>query len=631
MAFIKKLKKGLVMPMWLTILAIILCAGGVTLLSLILQPGSLITSLRVLKAQPVLLIYNGLPPLLILLLFYFLIGNVFFSSAVAAGIVGTLSLVNRYKITFRDDPLVPRDVFLLREAFNSVNSFEIDLEIFPIILLVLSVLLCIALGIFFKSKHFSKIPLRLSGAVLSVLLFALSIFTIYSNNDIYNGLKVSSRYNITTVFNELGFNYNFMRNLTTYPVEKPDGYRESEVLQWINDGTGQEENLPEELPHIIFIMCEAFSDLSNEPVFGYTPENNPMKNFNRLKDSPQTISGNIYVSNFGAGTANTEFDILTGMQTNLIAPSSVNTSAFRTVRKNLSTIPRLLESTAGYQTNFMHPGESWFYNRSSVYKFFGVEDQTFRNDYILSDPNRGYSDSCVGENFITKFEEQRDTNPDSPVYSYIVTIQNHLPYPTDKNGAEPISELPLNIPISDSAAGMLKTYLGGVRDGDMLLSTLTDYFNKIHEPVVLVFYGDHRPSFGSDFSVYKDLGMNVGNEGSPEEALSAYRVPYIIWQNDYSAEKGDITQRMKNMSPSEYQSISSNFLGSMVMELCGFSGADQYIDYINEMRKTVPVIWGKYSVDTDGNFSDSLTDEQAKYLKKLRCWSYYRLTKESVS
>lgn len=84
-------------------------------------------------------------------------------------------------------------------------------------------------------------------------------------------------------------------------------------------------------------MCESYSDLSDEDVFQYAEEDNPMYGFHRLAASDRARSGHIVVSNYGAGTANTEFDVLTGIQTNMVSPNNV--SSFRVLHKPINALP----------------------------------------------------------------------------------------------------------------------------------------------------------------------------------------------------------------------------------------------------------------------------------------------------
>ena len=99
-----------------------------------------------------------------------------------------------------------------------------------------------------------------------------------------------------------------------------------------------------------------------------------MYGFHQLAQSDRARAGHIVVSNFGAGTANTEFDVLTGIQTNMV--SEGNVSSFRVLHKSVNALPWAYRR-AGYATYFTHPGYSWFYNRDNVYQYLGVEERVF--------------------------------------------------------------------------------------------------------------------------------------------------------------------------------------------------------------------------------------------------------------
>jgi phosphoglycerol transferase MdoB-like AlkP superfamily enzyme len=107
-------------------------------------------------------------------------------------------------------------------------------------------------------------------------------------------------------------------------------------------------------------------------------------NYKRI--SKAGLSGHIIVPDFGGGTANTEYDVLTGCMTQSL--SSTHTSAFRLVRKSFTALPRFFNRN-GYRSFFIHPGDSWFYNRSDVYKHFGIDNQTLIDKFSKPQDYKG--------------------------------------------------------------------------------------------------------------------------------------------------------------------------------------------------------------------------------------------------
>ncbi|MBQ3920741.1 MAG: DUF4127 family protein, partial [Firmicutes bacterium] len=413
---------------------------------------------------------------------------------------------------------------------------------------------------------------------------------------------------ITCQYETLGFNYCFIHNISLYPVDKPAGYSKSEAQRWQDEG--RHTVVPEIKPNIVFVMCEAFSDITDEPMFEYTEENDPLKAFHELQNDGQTVSGRLIVPNYAAGTANTEFDVLTGMQTTMIGEGT--TSAFRVVRKNTAGIASaLLEQ--GYSTYFMHPGQSWFYNRDNVYRWFGFGERVFAD--VFSDEDKKGT-MISDEAFLERLESdlgERILKSEDPLLAYAVTIQNHQTYNYAKYGDLPLEEVPLSVSVSDETREFLEVYIEGVKDSSDMIAKLAEYTDSLDEPVLLVFYGDHKPNLGGS---YEDLGISF--EG--EDILRKYEVPYIIRANR-------AYERYVDLSPADGAKISANYLGAMVLELCGFRGLDTYIDYINAIRKQIPV----YRLDdsayvlSDGSFTTDPGEEIAGRLDVMHKWMYYRL------
>ncbi len=628
------LKRRIHMPAAVTILVFLFLSLTIMGLTVMIQPYSIFENIKIFLRQPILILLNTLPVSVLLLILWFISKSLLLSSAITSAVFGVLALVNRYKITFRDDPFVPKDIALIREAFNSIERFELELDVTPIILLAAVVIILIIAAVFIKSWAPKSIIARLAGIIVAAAVMVASFFTLYTDVALYDSLQVSARYNITAVYNELGFNYNFIRHMNLYPVEKPDDYNEAEVQSWIEAGESGGKVTPQVSPNLIFIMCEAYTDLSTAPAFDYNNDNDPLKNFKRLAAEEGTVSGHLIAPNFGAGTANMEFEVLTGMQTNLIAPSTLNSSAFRVVRKNMYSVPRLLADEGDYANVFMHPGESWFYNRSSVYQFLGIDKQLFIDEFNEDYTSGSYDSAVTSDDFfadeLCKVFEEQDNASSNPQYFYTVTIENHQPYtPIARYGTETTQLEPFTVDIEDELANNISTYIQGVRAGDEMLGKLTDTFNSVNEPTVIVFFGDHRPTFGGDYNGYRQLGMSVGNTDTPEEILGTYEVPFMIWGNSAAKNAGLPLHETADLP--ESKQISANYLGAMALELTGYSGQDAFIDFINEMRRELPVAWKEVYLTADGTATTELTDEQKALVRKLRNWEYYKLEKETVN
>ena len=608
-------KRRLMLSGLMTALMLIGISGFITLVCVYIQPGSFLDTLRAFYHQPLLIVLNWFPALILMTVLWLLIGNVFYAGSIAGGVLALMSYVNLLKIEGREDPFVPGDILLLREAMDAAGSYQLDLHWGKVALIAALVALGIVLGVFCKCRK-PRAVLRVVCIVLCLALFVCAVRFVYTDKALYESFKVPYAYNIPSVFNTLGFNYCFWYNYNLYPVDKPEGYSRAEVERW--DHTDAAVS-PEIKPNVVMIMCEAFSDLSDEPMFLYSAADDPLSGFKRVASSDRAVSGHIVVSNYGAGTANTEFDVLTGIQTNMIGEGT--TSAFRVVRKPLRSVPSLLKQD-GYSTFFMHPGQSWFYNRSSVYDYLGISDQVFVEAFDESD----YKGTMISDAaFLDELEQDLSArfSSDAPLFTYAVTIQNHQAYGYGKYDERPAS-VPLSVSVSDSAMEQLSVYMEGIRDSSAMLLRLTEYLDSLDEPTVLVFFGDHRPNLGTACS---ELGLRYNLNETPEETIATYSVPYVLWSNRAYAAQVDLSARYAALELPENGLISDNYLGAMVLEFLGYSGESAFFDELNALRTELPVLRvreASYCLG-DGSYTDTLNNAQLAEVERLRKWTYYLL------
>jgi len=614
----------------LSALAAVLLSGAITILSLWLQPNAFRTVLSVFRAQPLLIILNALPVGLLVLSLAFLLRSVFYSAALVNLAVCLLSVANRIKLEVRDEPVFPRDLGLLRELGDAVGGYSIHYPWQAIALFAgFSVVLAL-LGALLPCKVFSPVRrrdllIRLLGAGGSLGALIILIFTVFASNTLYNSFSVSNPYYVPSVFNELGFPYCFTHQFTSYSVTKPDGFSRSEAESWETpDASGEGKRV-----HVIMVMNEAFSDLTNDPVFQYSSGEDPLPNLNALKNDSHAIFGHVVVPGFAGGTANTEFDVTTGMQTNAL--SSTTTSAFRAFNRNLDSLFRVFDGD-GYHTSFFHPGESWFYNRENVYQYLGAEEILFASDM----PNLTYKgrwatdDSLAG--FIEGKFEEAVSNGDT-LFNYTTTIQNHMSYTADKYGDDySFPAVPVSVPLSDQAETLLKVYIEGARDADAMLGRLVQYFSNTDEPVVLAFWGDHLPYLGDNQLAYRELGITFNDASKSASVLRSYETPYVIWANDAAADTLDWDKAVASLDLPDNHVISACFLGATVLELTGRSSESAWFHYLTEVRRQIPVIQKQVCLLSDGSLLSlrELDADQSALISKLRCWSYYKLKYKDV-
>ncbi len=622
--FEKKLQMNL---LWLILVylglgAVIFCV------TVWLQPGSFLATLKNFLKDPRLLALNLFPILAVLGLTYLAFGNIFFAGSVTSLLFHLLSLVNLIKVECRKDPLVPPDFALLGEAVAATGEYRLNLHIPLVILILLFAAVLFVLG--FKLKRKPKLLPRLIAAVLILALAVGSMLTVYPSptlyRDVIGRIPGLSYTNVPLVFDQTGYVYCFLHNVGMYEVQKPEGYSRAEAKEWASQTAEPVPGGP--LPvNVIFVQCEAFSDLFDDDAFAYTEEENPLHLYHEVIAGDRALSGHIVVSNFGAGTANTEFDVLTGMQTNMLNETQV--SALRVIHKNVSSLARTFTGL-GYDNWFLHPGERWFYNRESVYHYFGMHDQTFKDGFRNRSWKGGWiSDKSFGLELEQKFEEHRAASG-KPWFAFTVTAQNHQSYPWTKYDFT-VEKARLKVPVSDAAMEQLSVYAEGIRDSSALLMELTRYFDGVGEPTLVIFWGDHLPAMGANFGAYREIGTRIGDETNLASAIDTYTTPFVIWANRAYDEKYGFGARVQALDMPAAGRISDIYLGELVYELLDMSGTDAYFDYLGVARRILPVInLGRYELP-DGTLTEELNEEQQAVEVKLRRWTYYRVIDERVS
>lgn len=598
----------------LSFLLLLLCSGIIFLIVIAIQPGSLHDSLLSIQKVPNLLLLNIAPVVFLALVFYCIFGNVFTAAGVTAFIAEGLSYANLLKMEGRNDPLVPGDVMLLKESLIAAGDYHLNLHPRVLAIMICSIVGFFLLAFFVKSKRMKWLP-RLIILLLVVAIFAGMCMNIYADKDFYKALPDVDKSNVSLVYYTYGFPYCFLHNLNLYPVEKPEGYQAAEVKQW------EQETLPKDEPmdvDIIMLMGEAFTDLSDEAAFTYPAQENPTYLYHQIADSDRAVSGHIVVPDFGAGTANTEFDVLTGMQTHMI--SSELTSAFRVVRHDIDSIARIYQEQ-GYSNWFMHPGKSWFYNRSNVFEYLGIKDQTFEEAF----PKDDWDCSFCPDSVLLEKLEQKYSETASPSFSYITTYENHQAYRPYKYKFPITEEVPTTTALEYDVREQFEVYFTGIRHTSQMVYSLAAYLDTVDRPTILVFFGDHRPAMGADYQCYRAIGSDVGQEQTIEQMIYAHETPFTIWGNEAFCEAYDFASLAEELDlPSDHR-ISASYLSSLVYEMTGMTGSNAYFDYLSQARRILPVISHDNYMLPDGTCTDTLTEEQAEVLKKLNWWLYYRI------
>lgn len=601
------------------------CSVVVTLFVLWAHPVSVLAMLGKMLRQPLILFLNWLPIALLTAAFAFAFRNVFFSSALVGLIAGVMSIINRVKLTIRGEPFVPRDISLIKEAADAAGSYDMTLPWFQIGCLVVMTAVFIALGVLLPLKKSEDAPkkrgalVRVTGFVLCLAVLVGAVGLVYSSTDLYNSFETTEPYNLSSVNNELGFVYYFCYHFSTYKIEKPEGFDRDEAASW---ETGYESAPDAADVNVVFVMNEAFSDILNEDVFVFPEGENPMEVYNTMAEGENAWAGHIVVPYFAGGTADTEFDVASGMQTNLLNPAAPSLTAFRTVNRDLDSIFRVFGAD-GYTSCFMHPGQSWFYNRENVYDWFGADESFFVEDFDAEYKGSWVTDESVLRELVSRFEEKSAGG--GLDFTYAVTIQNHMSYTAEKYGDYVCPEVETTAELSPEIQTAVNVYAEGIRDANAMLEDLTEFYSEQSEPVLLVFFGDHLPYLGDNRQGYAELGLPAASVTGGEDPFAAYTAPVLFWCNDAAAEALDFANAIEALDLPADGRISACYLGAAVLELTGRGEVSPWFAFLNEMRRELPVLHNGYYESADGEITTEPTAEEAALVSRMRCWAYYKL------
>lgn len=589
----------------------------ITFAMLLLAPGDAEILDKIIRS-PLVILLNFIPIFLLGILLQGIFGRRSVSLIINSIFYLVIFTVNRTKVIYRNAPLRVSDLRLALEALNmSKNSFAPD--VYGLVVCIIGIIFLILLALIFKSEKL-KIKDRLI-AIVTVILSSLLLFNfVYTKDSLYYKLPLKGNsFNLIDQFNSKGFNYTFLFYLEKSFVKAPEGYSEREIKE--RDVLDQSENIEAiknmERPNIIWIMGEAFTDLSQDPHFTFTPENDPNKNL-KILQANSIMQGRIVTPSFGGGTGDTEFDVLTGTLTINCAPDE--SFAFNAIKRDVGSLPNLLKSI-GYKTMAFHPGYAWFYGRQNVYPKLGLDDNFFLED-IENPINKGdyLSEEQFTEIYINRFLEAIK-NSDEPVFSYAVDIQNHGPYFYDKYGENLPYECSVNL--SEEAANNFGSYFLGVKDMDNMLGEVYKMMNEIDEPTIMVFYGDHLPGLGSDPSAFDEIGIKLSHENLEKE-IEFYSTPYVILAN----EKGRALMNRDNVEVRDGNAVSANYLSSMVLDMLNYNKVDNFFIYNSEVRKRLPIISRNFIFDGVNTYprNDAKGNTKA-YYDDYRRYEYYRINK----
>ena len=421
-----------------------------------------------------------------------------------------LGIINGCILSNRVTPFGFTDLKCINDLFamNNTNYFTAEEATIVVIGLGLFALFCAVL--FIKGPRYQgrihKIVVLAS--IVSVMFIGLPVTTSAAQNA---NVVASYFSNIAQGYENYGFIYGFSSSVVDRGMSKPDDYTEEHVAEITDkvDSTKQETTVTkDEAPNIICVLLESFCDPDEIKFLHYNDD--PIPTFHKLEENYST--GYLTVPVVGAGTANSEFEVLTGMSIQYFGTGEY---PYKTILKKTDC-----ESTAadlasiGYGTHAVHNNGGNFYSRVNAFSMMGFD--TFTSKELMNiqtyTPNGSWAtdDILVDETIKTL-----DSTPNQPDFTYTITVGTHGDYPKEQVIENP--KYTANGAFDEETRNQWTYYINQLNEVDTFMADLIDKVSKRDENTVIVFFGDHLPTMG-----LQDSDMRSGD---------IYKTKYVTWNN----------------------------------------------------------------------------------------------------
>lgn len=421
-----------------------------------------------------------------------------------------LGIINGCILSNRVTPFGFTDLKCINDLFamNNTNYFTAEEATIVVIGLGLFALFCAVL--FIKGPRYQgrihKIVVLAS--IVSVMFIGLPVTTSAAQNA---NVVASYFSNIAQGYENYGFIYGFSSSVVDRGMSKPDDYTEEHVAEITDkvDSTKQETTATkDDAPNIICVLLESFCDPDEIKFLHYNDD--PIPTFHKLEENYST--GYLTVPVVGAGTANSEFEVLTGMSMQYFGTGEY---PYKTILKKTDC-----ESTAadlasiGYGTHAVHNNGGNFYSRVNAFSMMGFD--TFTSKELMNiqtyTPNGSWAtdDILVDETIKTL-----DSTPNQPDFTYTITVGTHGDYPKEQVIENP--KYTANGAFDEETKNQWTYYINQLNEVDTFMADLIDKVSKRDENTVIVFFGDHLPTMG-----LQDSDMRSGD---------IYKTKYVTWNN----------------------------------------------------------------------------------------------------
>ena len=475
--------------------------------------------------SPIIFIYNSLLILLTLSVTLLVRRKIFILTTISV-IWLTGGITNGIVLNNRVTPFTANELKLISSTFDILQKYFTKFEMGLIIIGIVVALIGVVIAFFKAPKSKNKVNYKRN---IPILIAGILSFLLLTQGALKTNIISSYFGNIAFAYLDYGFPYCFTNTLLNTGIERPINYSKenidklAETLLPTNDTEIDNSHLmasndntlvpQKQKPNIIMLQLESFFDPTHMMNLEFSED--PVPNFRKLKE--QFSSGYLHVPSIGAGTANTEFEIISGMNLEFFGAGEY---PYKTIlRKTTAESINYDLKDLGYSTHAIHNNKGTFYTRQKVFKMLGFD--TFTSiEYMNIEETT--PTGWAKDKYLTKSIIDALNSTENQDYIYTISVQGHGDYPDTP--IENHSKITVSGLEDSSRLTSFEYFTNEIHEMDQFIGELINALSLINEDTVLVMYGDHLPTLDIE-----DGELSNGD---------IFQTEYVIW-NNFGLEKQD--------------------------------------------------------------------------------------------
>lgn len=535
---------------------------------------------------------------------FFIAGRTSISMAICVSAIAIIGVGNYFVVMFRSNPIVPWDIYSFETAMSVADNYVFSVD-WALAEHIAMFILMLIVGVRTNIRLNKKILRPILTVAMCIPAYFYISYLWQDNLERNTGLN-DTLFNAKYMHSKDGFFVSFILDIHFLQIEEPKNYSDEYALSLLNEQKVEKVETPEELPDIIAIMDETFSDPAVLGEFETNKDYMPFVHSILRGEVANTISGYADVFVLGGNTANSEFEFLTGNSMAFFPNGSVPYLQY--IRDGISTIVPQLEEY-GYTTYGTHPYRAKGWNREFIYDLMGFDYRYFQGSFPFEDKLRNYvSDEADFKSIL----EWRN-NTEGPFFMFNVTMQNHSNYGGDFDNFDPQIVAKFKNTYSNK---YLNKYLSLMYETDQDVASLLSELSQSDRKTIVVFWGDHQPNDYVVRPIYKEYGLDFDNQ-TYEQQQQRQKTPFFIWANYDIQEQTNVE-------------ISLNYLNILLFETAGLQ-LDEYQTFRKNLwQGQIPMMNAVGYRNDDGDLVeyDDAPEEIQNLLNEYQNIQYYRMERE---